>query len=318
MALDLASLLPGTKAVTPDLVKAGATATAPTAPDTSKWGYDPVYENAVNTINSGLAGLQSTKDLANNRAETDYGTSVDAAKKQNETDMSGSQNRLANQGIGYSGINVSEQGRLLGNLQTQIGSLAQAKQRTQEDAARDFATRQTDYQNQLGAAQADRATRETARETQQASDEAQANAAKTTADANRQWISDLTAKITSAVQPVATPTGKMALPPSNPQAVVQNALKAVPPPAAKTPQQQATEAGIDPKQLQTLLTQHGFSPGPIDGVMGIKTQQALARWKQSMGLPATADINQDILTQLLHPMPAGLGGTIAHRGGNQE
>jgi peptidoglycan hydrolase-like protein with peptidoglycan-binding domain len=51
--------------------------------------------------------------------------------------------------------------------------------------------------------------------------------------------------------------------------------------------------------LQKYLQTRGFDPGPIDGIMGIKTQRALAMWKQSVGLPATADINPEIWQQLL-------------------
>jgi len=261
--------------------------------------YDAQYEATKNQINAGLAGLKSSSDLSTQRTNEDYTTNVGTAGKNQTQNLSNLQNKLANQGIGYSGINVSEQGRLGEQYQTQLGNLAQNKQRSLEDIQRNLVAKQGDYQNQLSQAEIARSGRADEAAKAQAADEAQALAAKTTADLNRQWMSDLSNRITGMVQPAATPTGQMALPPTNPQHIVQQAIAAVPPPAAKTPQQQAAEAGIDPKQLQTLLTQRGFSTGPVDGIMGIKTQQALARWKQSVGLPATADITPEIWQQLL-------------------
>lgn len=326
--MNLAALLPAAKAATNAIsttnpatvntpIAAAPVAQPPASTNPASMSFDPQYEATKNQINAGLAGLQSTKDLSTQRTNEDYTKATDTAAKGNSQTLKNLQYKLSGQGIGYSGINVAEQGRIGEDYQTQLAGLATNKNRTLEDIQRDFTDKQAGYQNQLTQAEVDRGDRETERQKTQAADEAAALSSKTTADLNRQWLSDLTGTLTKAVQPTTTPTGQMALPSTNPQAIVQQALAAVPPPAAKTPQQQAAEAGIDPRQLQTLLSQHGFNPGPIDGVMGLKTQQALARWKQSMGLPATADINQDILTQLTNPMPAGLGGTVHHMSGQQ-
>lgn len=308
--MNLAALLPAAKAATNAIsttnpatvntpVAAAPIAQQPASTNPASMSFDPQYEATKNTINQGLAGLQSSKDLNTQRTNEDYTTNVGTAAKANTQNLSDLQNRLANQGIGYSGVNVAEQGRIGEDYQKQLGQLAQGKQRSLEDIQRDFTDRQAGFQNQLSQAEVDRGNRETELQKTQAADQAQALATKTTADLNRQWMSDITDTLTKSVQPTATPTGQMALPPTNPQAVVQQALKAVPPPAAKTPQQQAAEAGIDTKQLQTMLGQRGFNPGPIDGVMGLKTQTALARWKQSIGLPATADITPEIWQQLV-------------------
>jgi hypothetical protein len=285
-----------------DQINAGITASLPAAPaapaSPAPMAFDPQYEATKNQINAGLAGLQSSSDLQTQRAGEDYNTAVGTASKANTQNLSNLQNRLANQGIGYSGINISEQGRIGEDYQTQLGSLRQGKVRTLEDIQRDFADKQTAYQNQLSQAEIDRGTRETTRQTTAAADEAAALTAKTTADTNRQWLNTLSTTLTSLVQPQATPTGQMALPPTNPSTVIQKALQTAPPPAAKTPQQQAVDVGADPKLMQSLLQTLGFDPGPVDGIMGIKTQQALARWKQSVGLPATADLNGEIWQNL--------------------
>lgn len=278
----------------------------------SSWAADPTYDNTVNQIQSGLARLQSSTDLSKQRTNEDYSAGEKQLADTNQSNMEVLQNRLANQGIGFSGINVAEQGKLLSKYQDSVGQLAQNKQRSLEDITRDQTTKQGDYANQMSQAEIARADREATRETNQAADEAAATAATNTANQQRQWIADLTAKITSSVQPQVGPTGQMAVPNSNPTAVIQQALNQVPPPQVKTPQQQAQEVGADPKLLQNLLQTLGFSPGPIDGVMGLKTQQALARWKQSVGLPATADLNGEIWQNLnlaaQGKMNAGRGG----------
>lgn len=306
--MNLAALLPAAKAANTAIATTNpatvnppiaAPVPAPSMAAPAPMAFDPQYEATKNTINQGLAGLQSSKDLNILRTNQDYTTNKESAAKSNTQNLSALQNRLANQGIGYSGINVAEQGRIGEDYGTQLANLTTNNARSLDDIERDFADRQAAYKNQSAQNEIDRGAREATRQTTAAADEAQALATKTTADLNRQWMSDLTATLTKSVQPTATSTGQMALPPTNPQAVVQQALKAVPPPAAKTPQQQAAEAGIDPKQLQTLLGQRGFNPGPVDGVMGLKTQTALARWKQSIGLPATADITPEIWQQLV-------------------
>ncbi len=265
--------------------------------------FDPVYESTVNTINKNLAGLQSSRDLGIQRTTEDYDKQVGETGKSNERTLNALQEKLANQGIRHSGINVAEQGKVGEQYQTQLASLAQNKQRSLEDIARDFTTRQAGYQDQLAQAEASKAEKETERQKQIAADEAQATSAKTMADQQRQWMADLQAQILQQVQPQPTPTGQMKPPPPQPQAIIQKAIAQVPPPAAKTPQQQVLGLNIDPKQLQVLLRAKGYDPGPIDGAIGIKTQQALARYKQSIGLPATADINLEIWQGLLPSGP---------------
>lgn len=262
------------------------------------WANDPMYDQAVNTINKNIAGLGSTRDLSVQRTNEDYTKATDDASKQSAINLKALQNRLANQGIGYSGINIEEQGKLGEALQNQLATLGTNKQRGLEDIARDYADKQAGYQDQLGAAEADRAARETERQKTEAADIAAAKAAKDTADLQRQWIGDITTKLTALTQPTPTPTGQMALAPSNPQALVQKALAAVPPPAAKTPQQQIQDSGVDPKLVQSTLDAIGFSPGPVDGIIGIKTQRAIAAVKQQLGLPATADMTPEIWAKI--------------------
>lgn len=43
---------------------------------------------------------------------------------------------------------------------------------------------------------------------------------------------------------------------------------------------------MERKQLQQALTDRGYQPGPVDGIIGAGTKRALRRWQQDQGLPA--------------------------------
>jgi hypothetical protein len=273
-------------------------ATPAVAPVAPAQRHDPIYENAKNTINTNLANLGFSRDTSNRRIGEDYIKNTDTAKAQNENNVRALTERMANQGGSFSGVHVAEQGKVAKTLQDTLGELTLGKARGEEDVATEYARNTAEQQSMLGQAEAERANRQVEHEKQVAADEALAAANKTTADNQRLWMEELSTRLTALAQPAPTPSGQMASPP-NPQAIVQQAVREIPPPAAKTPQQQAAESGIDPRYLQKLLGQRGFNPGPVDGVMGIKTQQALAHWKQSVGLPATADITPEIFQRLL-------------------
>jgi hypothetical protein len=278
----------------------------------SNWAYDPHYEAATNAIHNNIARLTSNNQLASQRVGEDYTKNVEQAGRINEQNQKSLQNKLANQGIAFSGVNVQEQGRLSEDYGRALNELNTGKTRSLENLAFDSANQAAQWQNALGAAQADRASRQTAREQEQAAAEAQAQAANDMANNQRIWMEQITTRLTSLAQPQPQPTGQFK-PPPPPQQIVQQALAQVPPPAAKTPQQQAADTGVDVKYMQKILAELGFDPGPLDGIMGKKTQLALARWKQSQGMPATGDINGDIWNRLQGLTPRGdirgMGGT---------
>lgn len=279
----------------------------------SNWQYDPQYEQTANALNTNIARLTASNQMKTRRVDEDYDTYSGQAAKANESNLGRLQAKLANQGIGYSSVNVGEQGRLGEEYGTALKSLETGRARNKEDIAYDTADQAAQWQNQLSAAQVDRAGRQTEHDKEQAAIAAQAQAAKDTADAQRSWMSDLQSRLTSLTQPAPTPIGQM----QTPKATVQQAIAQLPPPAAKTPQQQLADIGVNPRDLQQMLASRGFDPGPIDGIMGKKTQLALARLKQELGLPATADINAEIWQQLVGPKPAIGGPRMAIAGPNQ-
>jgi Putative peptidoglycan binding domain len=61
------------------------------------------------------------------------------------------------------------------------------------------------------------------------------------------------------------------------------------------------------RQVQQALQKKGFDPGPIDGIIGPKTQEALRNFKDSYGISASADIDNQTLYALGIPELARSG-----------
>ena len=51
--------------------------------------------------------------------------------------------------------------------------------------------------------------------------------------------------------------------------------------------------------VQSMLTEKGFEPGPVDGVAGARTLSALAAFQRSRDLPATRGVTEEAYRQLL-------------------
>jgi peptidoglycan hydrolase-like protein with peptidoglycan-binding domain len=50
--------------------------------------------------------------------------------------------------------------------------------------------------------------------------------------------------------------------------------------------------------VQQALLKAGYDPGPIDGVMGARTEQALSRFQQAKGLSSSANLDAQTLSAL--------------------
>lgn len=55
---------------------------------------------------------------------------------------------------------------------------------------------------------------------------------------------------------------------------------------------------IQVRDLQQTLDTRGFSPGPIDGILGPQTRSAIREFQQANGLPVTGNPTSDTLAQL--------------------
>ena len=53
------------------------------------------------------------------------------------------------------------------------------------------------------------------------------------------------------------------------------------------------------KTLQQALKDRGFDPGPVDGIIGAGTKQALRAWQAQAGLPADGYASATVLAALL-------------------
>ena len=71
------------------------------------------------------------------------------------------------------------------------------------------------------------------------------------------------------------------------------------PPPAPTPQS-------DPvvRQIQGILKERGYAPGPLDGVLGKKTRGALRRFQRDHRLSVTGEIDAATKSALLSPEPS--------------
>ena len=56
-------------------------------------------------------------------------------------------------------------------------------------------------------------------------------------------------------------------------------------------------------QVQELLKEAGFNPGPIDGILGPRTKGALSRYQARQGLPATGALDEATRQALLPRKP---------------
>ncbi len=58
---------------------------------------------------------------------------------------------------------------------------------------------------------------------------------------------------------------------------------------------------LDVRTAQLYLTFRGFDPGPVDGMMGVRTRQAIVAFQASQGLPPNGVVNEDLLAALRPP-----------------
>jgi peptidoglycan hydrolase-like protein with peptidoglycan-binding domain len=49
------------------------------------------------------------------------------------------------------------------------------------------------------------------------------------------------------------------------------------------------------RQIQARLIEHGFDPGPADGVDGPQTREAIRAFQVKMGIEATGEVDRGLL-----------------------
>lgn len=102
------------------------------------------------------------------------------------------------------------------------------------------------------------------------------------------------------------------MPNASPSAAMPNASSGANPNAAAPDQMQqaATPQHLsrdDIKGVQEQLKSAGLYRGQVDGIMGPKMRQAVARFQQQNGLPRTARLDQNTLARLNGSQTSGVG-----------
>jgi len=110
----------------------------------------------------------------------------------------------------------------------------------------------------------------------------------------------------SSPQPAPVPAEPILAPPADPSVPTDPTTVPTPPPAAAlaptptpipSPPAAMTEDTV--RDIQTALTQLGYNPGPVDGLMGRQTEGALSAWRQENGLPPSDPMTEADLARLL-------------------
>jgi peptidoglycan hydrolase-like protein with peptidoglycan-binding domain len=57
--------------------------------------------------------------------------------------------------------------------------------------------------------------------------------------------------------------------------------------------------------MQQALTDRGFDPGPVDGVMGPRTTSALKEYQKSESMTVTGELDVDTAAKLAKPVSTG-------------
>ncbi len=55
------------------------------------------------------------------------------------------------------------------------------------------------------------------------------------------------------------------------------------------------------RQIQGILHEHGYDPGPLDGLMGRQTRHALRQFQQAYNLPDSGQLDAATQAALLQP-----------------
>lgn len=251
---------------------------------------DPNYEETLRRVNEGLAGLTSQEEQGKRRLDEDYASSMRQAGESHEQNIKALQERLANQGILRSGINVGEQGRYGQEYQKVQEGLGQAKSRGTEDMVRELTAQRQNLETERRLAESNRARSEAEFRDTLAREEAETEANERFKQQQAQELETLKNKVLELSQPKPTPTGQLVPPPPPPPMPAPLPKMPAMPAIPRATDSGAVQAmGINPVDLQKHLQIRGFDPGQIDGRIGAKTHRALIMWKQSVGLPPTID-----------------------------
>ncbi|MCP4386539.1 MAG: hypothetical protein GY798_34870 [Hyphomicrobiales bacterium] len=84
-------------------------------------------------------------------------------------------------------------------------------------------------------------------------------------------------------------------------------LPMTPPPAAALEQQQVAD-------IQAILAEQGFDPGPIDGIVGPRTREAAAAFRKARGIDGGDAVDRDLARALVDTLPPYTPEPSGHHG----
>jgi len=214
--------------------------------------FDSTYNAGVRNIQTNLAQLGSSEEVATRRRNEDYGLNQNNLNRTSEEERERLEERMGNSGGSFSGVHVGEQGNIASAKQRSLAALNTNKTRQEEDQAFNRANTEQDWLNELNSLDVGRANREEAAAKEEAAKIAQAEADRIAADQQRAWMDGLTQQLIQSAQPHIGATGSAPFPtPQMQQQQVQQAVQQNPPPSGLGSMLQKTQnmaSQIQPQQ----------------------------------------------------------------------
>lgn len=272
----------------------------------NQFRFDPGYAANLRNLQERFAGINSSEELANRRLGEDYTTSKTKLGTSNQDTLKRLSEKLANSGLGRSGINIAAQGEIGQAYQDDLNTLGTGTARSLEDIQRQITGQRQDVLTDKDKIDADRTRSETDWRIQDTENKAKADAEAKALETQTTQFETLRQQVMQALQPVTSPTGQIGMSPAalNPSLLSslnpgggaaggaasggtssgQGASGSWGEPPAQNNQamangalQQAMQQFKTPMQiraLQSYLKSQGFDPGGTDGSFGPKTKAA--------------------------------------------
>lgn len=138
--------------------------TFPNYSSVDDFGFDAFYETELGNLQRRLADARSQFDLANQQDVEEYERAVRDTERQQELEAASLLDRLANQGILRSGIQVKAQSDLGESYQRRLADLERRKTEGQTGRQTEFSNYQRDVNDQIAMLQQEHTRREAERQ----------------------------------------------------------------------------------------------------------------------------------------------------------
>lgn len=123
-------------------------------------GFDKYYEQGIDSIGRRLADARSKFDMANQRDAEDYERAIRDSQQQQQLDAGALLDKMANQGLLRSGINVKAQTDLGESYQRRMADYERARNESRTGRESEFASFQQALNDEKAGLQQERARRE--------------------------------------------------------------------------------------------------------------------------------------------------------------